>query len=166
MKTTIITRGLALSVLAAGALVASAQPAHADGKYQLAAGEGCDFALEWAWAGGNLHAKEFKDDEGNVVRMLTAGKGTVNTYTNLETGKFVSVRTDGSVSQTVYHLDGSQTVTATGHNGLIMFPTDVPAGPSTIQYTGKIVYTISPDGVFTLESTSGQALDVCAALAD
>jgi hypothetical protein len=69
------------------------------------------------------------------------------------------------VTQTVNNPDGTQTVTATGHNGLILFPSDVPAGPTATQYTGQIVYTIDAEGIFTLVSTSGQATDICAALA-
>lgn len=78
----------------------------------------------------------------------------------------ITIRTDGSVSETEINPDGTWTVTATGHNGLIMFPTDVPAGPTTTHYIGKIVYTVDPStGVFTLVSTAGQELDVCAELA-
>ena len=64
----------------------------------------------------------------------------------------------------VFNADGSQTVTVTGHNVLILFPSDVPAGPSTTLYVGRVVYTIGTDGVFTLVSTSGTATDICAAL--
>jgi hypothetical protein len=64
----------------------------------------------------------------------------------------------------VFNADGSQTVTVTGHNVLILFPTDVPAGPSTTLYVGRVVCTIGVDQVFTLKSTSGKATDICAAL--
>ncbi|MDV2977784.1 UNVERIFIED_CONTAM: hypothetical protein Q9R71_11440 [Actinomycetes bacterium ARC8] len=64
----------------------------------------------------------------------------------------VTIRTDGSVTETVTNPDGTLTVTGTGHIGLIMFPTDEPAGPTTTH--------------FILESTSGQAIDICAGLAD
>jgi hypothetical protein len=46
---------------------------------------------------------------------------------------------------------------------LILFPTDVPAGPSTTLYVGRVVFTVVGD-VFTLRSTSGTATDICAAL--
>ncbi|HEU4667145.1 MAG TPA: hypothetical protein VFS79_05715 [Arthrobacter sp.] len=167
---TIMSRTLAPAALAAVALVASTQSAHADGAMTFPAGEACDFSLEWAWSGGNLTTKEFKDENGNPLRVLMAGKGTVNTYTNLGPGpgegKSISIRTDGSVAQKVFNADGSYTVTATGHNGLILYPGDVPAGPSTVQYVGKIVYTVGTNGVWTLVSTSGTATDVCEALAD
>ncbi|MFN8490788.1 MAG: hypothetical protein U0350_24565 [Caldilineaceae bacterium] len=47
---------------------------------------------------------------------------------------------------------------------IILFPTDVPAGPSTTQYVGQVVYTVDAAGVFTLQQVSGQTTDICAAL--
>jgi hypothetical protein len=175
MKTSSITRSLAVSAFAAAALVpaqaAQAAQATDPNSIFLKKGLACpDFNLEFSWTGAITHTKEFVDGNGNVVRLLSAGKGTVNTYTNYGTkqrvaGESLTIRTDGSVTETVYNPDGTQTVTATGHNGLIMFPSDIPAGPSTTHYTGKIVFTIDTDGVFTLVSTSGPSIDVCAALA-
>jgi hypothetical protein len=61
--------------------------------------------------------------------------------------------------------DGIATVTATGQTGVIMFPTDVPAGPSTTVYRGRVVFTIDlSTGVFTIISSTGTRTDVCAAL--
>ncbi|MEV8000562.1 hypothetical protein [Pseudarthrobacter oxydans] len=160
MKTT-LARTLAPAALAAAALVAPAQSATAeDISFILPAGTGCEFRLGVSWTGGNLQTKEFVDEEGNTVRLLVAGKGTVITYTNygMKPGRnpealdAVTIRTDGSVTETVTNPDGTLTVTGTGHNGLIMFPTDEPAGPTTTH--------------FILESTSGQAIDICAELAD
>jgi hypothetical protein len=168
-----LNHGLALAALAAAALVAPAQPAVADTFFILPAGTACDFNLGFQSTGGNLHTKEFTDANGDPVRLLTAGKGVLLTYTNYGTkpkkpvaGESITIRTDGSVAETVVNPDGTLTVTATGHNGLIMFPSDEPAGPTTTHYIGKIVYNIDPDtGVFTLVSTSGQSLDICAELA-
>jgi hypothetical protein len=174
MKTNSISRGLALSALAAAALVAPAQPALADDvSFILPAGTGCEFNLGVSWTGGNLHTKEFTDENGNTVRLLTAGKGVLLTYTNYGMkpkkpveGESITIRTDGSVTEIVVNPDGTLTYTATGHNGLVMYPSDVPAGPSTTHYIGKIVFTVDPvTGVFTLVSTSGSELDVCAELA-
>ena len=54
-----------------------------------------------------------------------------------------------------------------GHNGLILFPTDVPAGPSTTHYIGRIVFHARPTtGVFTLRQESNNQRDVCAELSD
>ena len=179
-----IARMLAPAVLAAATLViGSAQAAYAapptptpnpfpNGVF-LPVGEGCPgFNLSISWAGGNLHTKEFTDDDGDVVRIITAGKGFDITYTNFGTdpdapvkGESVTVRTPGSVNKTVNNPDGTQTVTATGHNGLVLFPTDFPAGPTTTHYSGRIVYNVDPKtGVFTLLSTTGQERDICAEL--
>ncbi|MFB0840323.1 hypothetical protein ACETK3_20260 [Arthrobacter sp. E44] len=149
------------------ALFATAQPAEADDPIVLDPGLGCPgFALQLQGTGGNLQTKDFYDKNGNKVRTITAGKGVLLTYTNLSTGKSITFDTSGSVSKTTYNADGTYTVRASGHNGLVLFPSDVPAGPTTTQYTGTIVYTIDPTtGVFTLVSSSGQAVDVCAALA-
>ncbi|KRE71765.1 hypothetical protein [Arthrobacter sp. Soil762] len=173
MKISSISRGLTLSALAAAALVTPAQPALADDvSFILPAGIGCEFNLGVSWTGGNLHTEEFTDKNGEVVRILTAGKGVLLTYTNYGTkkkpvaGESITIRTDGSVTEIVVNPDGTLTYTATGHNGLVMYPSDVPAGPSTIHYIGRIVFTVDPvTGVFTLVSTSGSALDVCAELA-
>lgn len=169
-----ITRALAPAALAAAALVAPAQPALADDvSFILPAGTGCEFNLGVSWTGGNLHTKEFLDKDGNTVRILTAGKGVLLTYTNYGmkpkkpvAGESITFRTDGTVTEIVVNPDGTQTYTSTGHNGLVLYPSDVPAGPSATQYTGRIVFTVDPaTGVFTLVSTSGPEIDVCAELA-
>ena len=51
-----------------------------------------------------------------------------------------------------------------GHTIVIMFPTDVPAGPTTTLYTGRVALRTSPAGVTTIVRESGRALDICAAL--
>ena len=80
-------------------------------------------------------------------------------------GQSIKIKTGGSVSSTRINPDGSQTVTATGHNGLVLFPTDVPAGPSTTHYIGRIVYHVDPTtGVFTLlrsSTTRGMSAPSC-----
>jgi len=169
-----IGRTLAPIAILLAAFIAPAQPATADDSVFVPKGQGCaDFNLVLSSTGGNLHTKDFYDANGNLVRSITAGKGVLLTYTNYGSdpanpvaGKSITFRTDGSVTQTRVNADGTLTVTATGHNGLVLFPTDVPAGPTATQYIGRIVFNIDPvTGVFTLVSTSGQAVDVCAALA-
>lgn len=59
---------------------------------------------------------------------------------------------------------GLQTHVATGHNVLIFFPSDVPAGPSTTLYVGQVVFTVDAQGTFTFVRSSGSTIDVCAAL--
>jgi hypothetical protein len=132
---------------------------------ELAAGLACDFALCLESVGGNQVMKEFRDENGNLVRIISAGRGAVLSFTNLSTGATLSLTTGGSVSQTTFNPDGSKTVTNTGHNVVIFFPTDDPPGPSTTLYQGRLVY-IDDNGVFTLQTFSGRTTDICAALSD
>jgi len=132
----------------------------------LPAGEACagfDLRIE-VWANPNRVFREFTDRNGNAVRQLSAGKGNTLVFTNLDTGAQLQLRPNGAVEHTVLNPDGTRLVTITGHNVLILFPTDVPAGPSTTQYVGRVVFTIDTNGVFTLESVSGTSTDLCAAL--
>jgi hypothetical protein len=169
-----LLRRLVLAAALPALIFASAPPALAappervptPAPLEFPAGIACpEFDLGLEFSGGNLHVKEFKDENGDVVRTFTAGKGFTLTFTNLESEESVTIRTDGSVSSVTSNPDGTQTFTATGHFGFIIFPTDVPAGPATIVYTGRTVYNVAPDGVFTLVSESGRQRDVCAELA-
>lgn len=163
------TMRTALATALVGAFaVISAAPAAADFSIKLRKGLACeDFAVQFTSTGGNLVENDYFDEDGTKVKILAAGKGTVNTYTNVKTGESVTFNTAGSVTSTVLNPDGSTTVTSTGHNGLILFPGDEPKGPSTTQYIGRFVYTVTEDGLFILDeqATTGQEVDVCAELA-
>jgi hypothetical protein len=136
----------------------------ADHDLVFPAGTACDFDLAVDVAGGHQVVHTFLDANGNTVRTISTGVGSQLTFTNLATTATLALPANGAVTNTVINADGSQTVTLTGHNVLILFPTDVPAGPSTTLYVGRVVFTIGVDGVFTLRSTSGRATDICAAL--
>jgi hypothetical protein len=156
-----IVRAMLVAVCGSFSFSVSALP---PGTYALDAGVGCQFPLTLVVNGGPQVFREFKDKNGNVVRTIEAGKGSTLTFINADTKASLSVRPNGSVSRTTINPDGSSTVVASGHNGLILFPTDVPAGPSTTLYVGRVVYTVDTAGVFTLEGTSGKSTDVCAVL--
>ena len=94
---------------------------------------------------------------------LTAGKGRAHDLHELwneaheaeSTGESITIRTDGSVTETVDQPGWHPYVTATGHNGLIMFPTD-DAGrsdhaPST---SGRSSTPSTPHGRFHAEVSS------------
>jgi hypothetical protein len=141
----------------------------------LPAGLACAFRLSVEIRGGNQVMKEFEDKNGNVVRKLSAGKGSALSFTQCIdatedpcTGATFSLKANGSVIHTTVNPDGSSTVADTGHNVVILFPTDVPPGPSTTLYVGRLVFTISPppDNVFTVQSFSGHTTDICDALSD
>ena len=128
----------------------------------------CDFALRVEVTPTDHRVdRKFFDKSGNVVRILSAGKGADLVFTNVDTGATFSLKANGSVAQqTKINPDGSHTETDTGHNVLILFPTDVPAGPSTTLYVGRIVFTVDASFNFTLLQTSGRAVDICEILSE
>jgi hypothetical protein len=158
-----LVTGVAALALASAMAVATAAPASA-ATISLPAGTACEFPLDIEVSGGKRIIREFTDRNGNVVKVIEAGKGFDLTFTNAETGESIAFPSNGSVSQTTFNADGSSTVQATGHNVVIFFPTDVPPGPSTTLYEGRLVYTVDANGVFTLQSSSGPTTDICALL--
>jgi len=144
---------------------AAAAAAPPDAVIDLPAGTACpDFSLRIEIRGGNKVVKEFKDENGNVVRTLTAGKGSALSFMNLSSRATFSLRANGAVAHTRFNPDGTSTVSITGHNVLILFPTDIPAGPSTTLHVGRVVYTVDTNGVFTVQKVSGKRTDICAIL--
>jgi hypothetical protein len=161
-----LVAGVTAVALGSAVAVTTAAPASAQEVFELPAGTACDFALRIEQTGGNRIMREFTDRNGNVVRTLEAGKGFDLTFTNLESGESIAFPSNGSVSRTTINADGVNTVQATGHNVVILFPSDIPAGPSTTLYTGRLVYTVDTStGVFTVVSSSGPTTDICAILA-
>jgi len=142
-------------------------PDEPDETFDLAAGLACagfDLRIE-AWHAKNRVEKEFTDRNGNVVRLF-AGNGALLALTNLDSGESLIMRTGGSVVHITVR-DGTETWVNKGHNVVVFFPTDVPAGPSTKLYVGELVYTVDLEtGVFTLKSVTGTSTDICAALSD
>jgi hypothetical protein len=127
-------------------------------------GIACDFGLEVDFSGGHRVERVFTDKNGNPIRFLSAGAGFLETFTNLDTGAAVTFPTGGSVSQLKVNPDGTQIFVGTGFNVIVLFPTDVPAGPSTILYQGRFVATIDSTGVATVQQVTGTQTDICAAL--
>ena len=151
----------ALAVTTAGTASAAAP----DIFLELPAGSACAFPLLVEGTGNKQIMREFTDRNGNPVRTLSAGKGYQLTFTNLANGESLALPSNGSVQRTTSNSDGTSTVQNTGHNVVILFPTDVPAGPSTTLYTGRLVYTVDATGVFVVQSASGPTTDICALLA-
>jgi len=112
--------------------------------------------------------KQWTDESGALVRMLTAGKGVDLEFVNEETAATFKIKGNGSVSHTTYNPDGSSTVSTEGHNVIIFYPTDLPAGvgPSTKQYVGRVLYTVDEYGTFMLQEVKGKTTDICAALSE
>ncbi len=123
----------------------------------------CDFGLSFEAEDDTRIEHTFTDANGDEVVLLT-GHGTAVTLTNDETGATLSLPASGAVWRIVNHPDGTQTFTTMGHLVLFLFPSDIPAGPSTTLYVGRVVFDVDAHGVFTLRETKGRATDLCAAL--
>jgi hypothetical protein len=159
---------VACAAVATAALLALAGPATASDPFviDLPAGLACaDFDLRIEGFGdANRVDKEFTDQDGNILRTLSAGTGDTLRYTNLATGATYQSKSNGAVTHTVVNADGSTTSVLTGHNLVILFPTDDPPGPSTTLHTGSVVLQVDTAGTFTILKATGRALDICAAL--
>lgn len=133
---------------------------------EFPAGVACEFPLQLELSGANFRLKKFVARDGNVVRAIIAGKGSFMTFTNAESSAALSVKAYGFAAHRTDNVDGTYTEIVTGHVALILFPTDVPAGPSTTLYVGRLVATFDADTFATvdLQSFTGKSTDICAAL--
>ena len=164
----ILARVLCAAALVCGNLLGTVDASEAAGHdLELPAGTACPgFAVGIDISNSNHRVERtFTDSAGKTVRVLSAGKGDDLTFTNLQSGSVVQLKGNGSVSRRVLNADGvTSTVTLTGHNVLILFPTDVPAGPSTTLIVGSLVYTDDGFSNFVVLRTTGNTTDLCAAL--
>ena len=129
------------------------------------AGLACaDFDLKVEASGGTIKQHDITDRSGEVVRVILAGTGPALTLTNLTSGATYSTPSNGSVTHIAINPDGTLTYRVTGHNILILFPTDVPPGPSTTLYVGQVGFTVDANAVFTVTSMAGRSVDICTAL--
>lgn len=150
--------GIGLTVLAVPAPATAADP------IVLPAGLACDFGVSLqATTEPKTVTREWVDGHGNSV-TLVAGKGSTYVVTNTDTGASVTLSGKGFTQTTTAYADGSSRTLDTGHNLVILFPTDNPAGPSTTLYIGVVELTNSADGVTTLEWSAGRSRDICAEL--
>lgn len=129
----------------------------------LDAGIACSFPLRIDITGGPQVNKTFTAADGSV-RVLSAGKGSDLVFTNLATGATYALQGNGTVTWRRLDTSGSARLTFSGHNVVIYFPTDVPAGPSTTLVVGKEVIAVDSSGTFTRLARSGTTTDICAAL--
>lgn len=163
--------GTALAAGAALSCMAPVWPAQAaDFSFTLPAGIACpDFSLRIDGTNSPHRVfREFEDKDGNVVRIFEGGHGNDYLLTNVESGESVFVAGTGTASTTTVDANGVTTVQSSGHTGVVLYPTDVPLPggtvPSSIFYTGRVVYTIDADGTYAMQSASGRTRDICAEL--
>jgi len=148
----------AVGIVVAG--LTAATPAAADSNsLTFDPGIACAFGLRIDVSGGHFAVRTDTDRH-----KISAGNGTVLTFTNLATGKTLTLSSNGSVERDTFNADGTTTVDALGYNVIILFPTDFPPGPSTTLYVGRVVYTVDTSGVFRIQTHSGPTRDICAAL--
>jgi hypothetical protein len=154
------------TVLALAAMIVVAQPASAA---DFDAGVACTFPLRIEGGEFPLERITFTDPNGNLITVL-AGKSGAVTYTNIDTGKSVTFPSRGTAFRITNRPDETSLWEFSGNVGIILFPTDVPAGPSTTQINGRLVIENSaPDPttdlvVSTVLQQVGKQTDVCAAL--
>jgi len=128
------------------------------------AGNACEFDLQIDGSGGNQVQREFFDKNGTLVRTLSAGTGSALVFTNLGTGRTFATKSNGAVTHVTKGPNGLDTYISTGHNVVILFPSDFPPGPSTTLYVGSVEYTVDVNFTFTLLGSSGKKTDICAEL--
>jgi hypothetical protein len=169
----IVALGALLGVLA-GLLTASPalagrgpkwQPPGAAPPYTLPASF-CGFKVRVAFPVNKEYTKVLKTADRSMTFLFT-GAVTVS-YTNLQTGKSITVPENGPGKATI-HFDGSITEVHTGRNGpFILTPADAKRfGLPTVSVTaGRLAFSVSaPPRVITSLSLHGHVLvNVCAAL--
>lgn len=151
--------------LAVGSLAGSV--AAADWTLVVPAGIACagfDLRIDGVSAQRGPLNREFTDRDGNTVKVLSAGTGDQLTFTNVTTDASLALRSNGYATISRPGSDGLWTVSTMGHTVIILWPTDSPPGPSTTLYVGRVTYTVDAVATFTLLSTSGTTIDICAAL--
>jgi len=128
------------------------------------AGTACSFPLQVEVTGGPQVNRTFEAAEGSV-RFLTAGKGSDLVFTNLTSGATYTLSGNGVANWQRIDASGSARFTLTGHNIVIYFPTDDPAGPSTTLVVGREDIAVDLTTFqFTRLSRTGKTTDICAAL--
>jgi hypothetical protein len=175
--------GVTALALASALAVATAAPASAappvsspeeDFEAVYTAGSACaGFDLRVQGTGSNRTVKDFTDENGNT-RLIAAGKGWDLTFTNDFNGKTLVVPSTGSHTDFKVFpgppddgesLTGLRTLHSSGTFFLVLFPFDVPAGPSATLYKGGQVYLTSRDdegAIWRLQRASGRTTDICA----
>ena len=158
------------AAFALAAAVGTVQPAGAqEHALILEPGVACAFTLGIDDGGLPPERRTFTDKDGNAI-IVFAGKNGGVTYTNLDNLEVepLSFKGRGTQLRVTNRPDGTQLLEFSGNVGWIAFSTDVPAGPSTTQISGRLVIENSAPGsgepVSTVLQQEGRQIDVCAAL--
>jgi hypothetical protein len=156
-------RTAAATVFATAILLCGAANTASAAAIELPAGMACDFSFGLDGGAFPPERKTFTDPNGNPIVVLSAGKSGAVTYTNLDTKESSTFPSRGTALRVTTQSDGTQLLEFSGNVGIILFPSDVPAGPSTTQINGRLV--LKQEGtVTTVLKQEGKQIDVCAAL--
>jgi hypothetical protein len=129
----------------------------------LRAGRVCTFEFDVKPVSNNQYITTYPADANGDVRIHVGG-ALKEQVTNVDTGKSIIVYVPGPTTQTV-HPDGSSELILDGSVMVSYNARFNPRGPNTYIYTGHTVFSVSPDGILTLVSTTDKnPFDVCAAL--
>jgi hypothetical protein len=129
------------------------------------AGVACAFPLGLDGGAFPPERKTFTDPNGDPIVVLSAGKSGAVTYTNLDTEESLTFPSRGTALRDTTRSDGTHLLEFSGNVGIVLFDTDVPAGPSTTQINGRLVFSFDPLTGFTeVLKQEGHQIDVCAAL--
>lgn len=150
-------RTLCIATVALATVGVVAAPAHAADELFFPAGMACSFPLATSSTGASVKIHD-------NPTFMTTGLGGNLTLTNVSTGSSITLPSKGVADRYTALPGGATRVESMGSHVIILFPTDVPAGPTTTLYTGRVVYTVDAQGNWTLVSTSGRARDLCAEL--
>jgi hypothetical protein len=160
-------RTAAATVFATAILLCGAASTASAQEHDLVFGAGVACAFPLGLDGGEFppERKTFTDPSGNPIVVLSAGKSGAVTYTNLVTEETLTFPSRGTALRVTTRPDETLLLEFSGNVGILLFPTDVPAGPSTTQINGRLVFTFNPvDGFTEVRKQVGHQIDVCAAL--
>jgi hypothetical protein len=125
----------------------------------------CGFKLRVAFPVNKEYTKVLQTVDGSTTFLFTGA--VTASYTNLRTGKAITVPENGPGKATI-GADGSITEVHTGRNGpFILAPADAKRfGLPTVSVTaGKLAFSATANGVISSLSLHGHVLvNVCAAL--
>jgi hypothetical protein len=109
-------------------------------------------------------AKTWSDANGDPVRTITTGTLKVR-LTDPDSGTSI-MRNISGPGTTIFHADGSSTLTARGTWFFFFFPGDLGPGsePMSIINSGQIVIHTDPNGTQSIRSRTGTLEDVCKTL--
>lgn len=128
------------------------------------AGVACaGFPVQIQARGVGKEPRELPTRDG-TLRWQVAGKDADYRFVNVNEPAKTYTLTRAAYRMSERTVQGSYVLTINGTGWLVLFPEDVPNGPSTTVFSGTMVLTEGADGVFRVTKWTGRKVDVCAAI--